>query len=302
MSITTASPAPGAIAASLTSGTICVGVDDESSGAACEWAACEAASCDSPLAVVNSWEWKGHMQWPGSVHTTTEIELSRESIAIAQRHAERIAAAIEHDIQSLSLMGPPVETLVAASHVARLLVLGARSTGMLSRMVLGSTSHAVVTRASCPVVVVPAQSPPERAPAVVVGIAGDEFDDSVMRFAFDYAQRRGRRVGVIHCWKAPTIGSNRSRPPMAASEWLDGYVSTWRRRFPGVPVYAEVVAAHAVDGLVEAASGRDLLVLGKTRPRTRFPAQLGSVCLAALHHVQTPVAIIPPGWSPMTAT
>jgi nucleotide-binding universal stress UspA family protein len=61
------------------------------------------------------------------------------------------------------VLGSAAETLVAASRDATLLVVGDRGYGGVTRLLLGSTSHAVVRRASCPVVVV--HRPPMAEPA-----------------------------------------------------------------------------------------------------------------------------------------
>ena len=54
-------------------------------------------------------------------------------------------------------LGPPAQALLdaAASHGADMLVVGTRGRGPLAAAVLGSVSTDVVTRAPCPVVVVP---------------------------------------------------------------------------------------------------------------------------------------------------
>ena len=53
------------------------------------------------------------------------------------------------------LMGRPVEEILRAGEDADLLVLGSRRWGTLKRLALGSTSEAVVRRASCPVLIPP---------------------------------------------------------------------------------------------------------------------------------------------------
>ena len=48
-----------------------------------------------------------------------------------------------------------VKELVDASHEADLVVLGARDSGGLSRLLVGSVSTEVVQHSACPVVIVP---------------------------------------------------------------------------------------------------------------------------------------------------
>jgi nucleotide-binding universal stress UspA family protein len=71
------------------------------------------------------------------------------------------------------LSGDPADALAAASRDLDLLVCGSRGYGPLRTLVLGGTSHALVRKASCPVLVVPlerrlhaAGAPPSDRPAV----------------------------------------------------------------------------------------------------------------------------------------
>jgi nucleotide-binding universal stress UspA family protein len=53
------------------------------------------------------------------------------------------------------LSGDPAEALAAASADVGLLVCGSRGYGPIRTLVLGGTSHALVRKAACPVLVVP---------------------------------------------------------------------------------------------------------------------------------------------------
>jgi nucleotide-binding universal stress UspA family protein len=57
------------------------------------------------------------------------------------------------------LSGDPADALVAASVDLELLVCGSRGYGPVRTLLLGGTSHALVRKAACPVVVVPPGSP-----------------------------------------------------------------------------------------------------------------------------------------------
>ena len=57
------------------------------------------------------------------------------------------------------LTGRPADALAAASHDLDLLVCGSRGYGPLRTLLLGGTSHALVRKAACPVLVVPPGSP-----------------------------------------------------------------------------------------------------------------------------------------------
>ena len=57
------------------------------------------------------------------------------------------------------LTGHPADALAAASADLDLLVCGSRGYGPLRTLLLGGTSHALVRKAACPVLVVPPGSP-----------------------------------------------------------------------------------------------------------------------------------------------
>jgi nucleotide-binding universal stress UspA family protein len=55
--------------------------------------------------------------------------------------------------QQLETDTEPAKALVGAAKDARLLVIGSRGRGGFSRMVLGSTAHAVLLNVPCPTIV-----------------------------------------------------------------------------------------------------------------------------------------------------
>lgn len=78
-------------------------------------------------------------------------DLLRDTVhdVLGDRHDPRLTATVVH--------GSPPETLCAAAHNARMLVVGSRGRGQVREAVLGSVAQFCVRRASCPVVVVPAR-------------------------------------------------------------------------------------------------------------------------------------------------
>lgn len=57
-------------------------------------------------------------------------------------------------VEERAVVGPPADVLVRLSKDAALLVVGSRGRGEIASLVLGSVSHSVLHRASCPVAVV----------------------------------------------------------------------------------------------------------------------------------------------------
>jgi nucleotide-binding universal stress UspA family protein len=70
------------------------------------------------------------------------------------------SVAVETEVPS----GAPVEVLAAATAEVDLMVCGSRGHGPLGEVVLGSTSHALLEQARCPLLIVPAAAGEERSP------------------------------------------------------------------------------------------------------------------------------------------
>jgi nucleotide-binding universal stress UspA family protein len=141
---------------------IVVGVDGSpGSRRALRWALGEADSVDADLAAVTVWTWDG---LEGPMLAATDPSSQREHAERVSAHEVRSAVA-EHGspvrVTRTVVEGHPVRKLLNASRHARLLVLGSHGHGRLHRMLLGSISAECARRATCPVVVIPANEPAE---------------------------------------------------------------------------------------------------------------------------------------------
>jgi nucleotide-binding universal stress UspA family protein len=135
---------------------IVVGVDGSPTGnAALKWAFSEAKLRGCSLQVVHAWEYP----YQGPRTTVTEprelMELDAAKELQDAIHDLQISAGdgpvVEHEL----LEGNPADVLIRASEDADLVVVGSRGRGGFASLLLGSTSHAVVQHAHCPVTVVP---------------------------------------------------------------------------------------------------------------------------------------------------
>lgn len=77
--------------------------------------------------------------------------MGTELAACAQRYP-----SVRHQLVSVS--GPAEDVLLSASAEASLVVVGSHGKGAVRRAVMGSVSHALVDRASCPVAVLPPET------------------------------------------------------------------------------------------------------------------------------------------------
>ncbi|MEQ1628114.1 MAG: universal stress protein [Nitrospira sp.] len=94
--------------------------------------------------------------WP--VDAVAEREMESQALRSAETFINSVAAELKHmgyNTQAKSTLGVPVEAILqeAKAISADLLMMGSRGRHGLSRMVLGSVSHAVLHHAQCPLLV-----------------------------------------------------------------------------------------------------------------------------------------------------
>ncbi|GLZ09339.1 universal stress protein [Actinomadura sp. NBRC 104412] len=137
-------------------GTLVVGVDGSpASRAAVELAFGEADVHRVPLRAIVAWTPEVDVRQLPLV----DGEAMREA---AERRLDRLLAPVREryprvDVQCRVEAGSPREVLMDASDGARLLVVGARGTGGIRGLLLGSVSDALVHHAPCPVAVARAE-------------------------------------------------------------------------------------------------------------------------------------------------
>ncbi|MGV9665984.1 universal stress protein [Nocardia niigatensis] len=139
------------------SAPVVVGVDGSPvSDAAVGAAFYEASVRKAPLVAVHTWSDMYLARYSGFVDTT--IEAAQTTEAERALLVQRLAGWQEQypDVQvsrDIQLAGP-IDHLLSWSERAQLVVVGSRGRGGFAGMLLGSTSNALVQRASCPVMVV----------------------------------------------------------------------------------------------------------------------------------------------------
>lgn len=144
-----------------------------------------------------------------------------------------------------------------------------------------------------------AEAPPAYG-EIVVGVDIHQASDRVLAFAFEEAARRDCTLRAVHGWKLPSVyayvplldrDTEREVDPGVAG-MLDDVLLPWKRKFPGVRVEARAYAGSAGRGLVQAAAGADLVVVGRRIHRSPLGSHLGPVAHAVLHHATSPVAVL----------
>jgi nucleotide-binding universal stress UspA family protein len=279
---------------------VVVGVDaSEAAVRAARFAADEAVRRAARLHVVHAVTWVD-----GTTLPYPELDIPglmrAGAQSLLQAVADTLAESIPADrISTSAVEGRPADVLVDASADASLLVVGGRGDGGVTGLLLGSTAHAVVAQAACPVVVVPADVAAAQVRdrrSVVVGVEGRD-DEEVLAFAFGEAVARGTDLVAVHAWQDVVLETAfRSVSPLV--DWagvmsdeervLAEALAGWREKEPDVAVREVVVREKTARALLEAGLTAELLVVGHHRRRL-----LGSTTHGVLHRAAAPVAVVP---------
>ncbi|QIZ38686.1 universal stress protein [Saccharopolyspora sp. ASAGF58] len=265
--------------------SVVVGVDgSESSLEAALWAAAEAERLLLPLRVVLV------------NNDPTRDPFAKEVVRDIGNTCRRAVSDLE--VSEEVTNGHPAEELVHRSASARLIVVGSRGQGAFRETLLGSTSAAVATHASSPVVVVPAPGAATSGP-VVVGVDDSTGSRKALRYAFDAADRRRSELVAVQALPnayfipGPYDHPDRDELVANAKKRLAEQVSAWTESYPEVVVRQIVSNIPPAQVLREAAQHAQLLVVGH-RGLGGFPGLLvGSVARGVLHHPPCPVAVVP---------
>ena len=289
---------------------VVVAVDGSpASEAAVRWAANTALKRGIPLRLVASYSMPQFLYAEGMLPPQELFDdLQRETIAkIDDARAIALEVAPDLKIGHAVAEGSPIDMLLEMSREATMIVMGSRGLGGLSGMVLGSVSGAVVSHASCPVVVVredSAVTEETKYGPVVVGVDGSDVSKKATEVAFHEADARGAELIVVHTWmdtqvQGPGAGFTVTDDYWEAvqkekSEILDGYLAEYRDAHPEVKVRTIIARDRPVRALTEAAEGAQLLVTG-SHGRGGFKGMLlGSTSRALLQSAPCPMMVVRP--------
>ncbi|MCP9207652.1 universal stress protein [Streptomyces sp. NEAU-Y11] len=269
---------------------ITVGIDGfPESPPAAHWAAREALLRDVALRLVHAWI----LLAPTDPDVTSGEDIPRGDDQnywarrlLSDTVGELRAAHPELRVTAELVPQETVPALLAAGRDAEMLVLGSRGRGTIGGFLLGSTGRQTLARGTRPMVLVHADDGGRNAD-VTVGLGLRRASDEVLEFAFDAAARRGGSLRAVHA------GAHRADPDATAA--LSAALLPWRDKYPRVPVAEEITSERAGRGVVRAAAGSGLLVLGRDGAGHGGGPRLGAVTHAAVHHAPCPVAVVPCG-------
>lgn len=255
-----------------------------------------------------------------ALHDPNEPDEYADPVGENVRRLLEAAPELPREVRYEALEGSVPEALrvIAAESAPMMLVMGSRGRGGFATLLLGSSSRAVATTATCPVVVVPHADRDAKAAAtepsagrVVLGLHSAETPEDVLDFAFAEAAARGTTVQVVSAYAlppGPTMVIDAPFaviPPEALADTGDGVpaeremlrsqterLAPLRTRYPDVPVEQAAAPGDAAGRLVDASRSAALVVVGRHHPRRRS-LLMGSVANAVLQHAHGPVAVVP---------
>lgn len=289
---------------------VVVAVDgSEASQVAVRWAANTANKRGIPLRLAASYTMPQFLYAEGMVppqelfddlqaETMEKVEESRN---IAHEVAPELK--IGHTIAE----GSPIDMLLDMSRDVTMIVMGSRGLGGLSGMVMGSVSAAVVSHASCPVVVVREDNSVDqdnKYGPIVVGVDGSDVSQRATEYAFTEAAARGCELIAVHTWMDMQVQASLAGLSAAQQQWeevereqselLTERLQPLLDQNPGVPVKKIITRDRPVRALVEQAEGAQLLVVG-SHGRGGFKGMLlGSTSRALLQSAPCPMMVVRP--------
>jgi nucleotide-binding universal stress UspA family protein len=221
-----------------------------------------------------------------------------ETLASAGRVVADVAPHV--DVTTHLLVGGRVSRVVDLAQGARFIVVGRRPSRALDRAWSGGTLDGIVSRARCPVLVVPLQrTGAERPSRVVAGFKAPHHAAELFRAAFGTAEVLGAELEILHAWKlssgyddmiARRVSEASVNHDQKKAIWE--LVSRWQESYPDVRARVHVVHEYPVRALVDASREADRLVLGKPLHGS-VVHHLGRTARGVLRFAECVVEVVP---------
>ena len=288
---------------------VCAVDGSDASKTAAKWAANTAVKRGIPLRLVSSYSMPQFLYAEGMVPPQELYEdLEAETLEKIEE-AKKVAVDFVPDVDVSHQIeeGSPIDMLLDLSEQCTMIVMGSRGLGGLSGMVMGSVSAAVVSHASCPVVVVREDNhvtEETKYGPVVVGVDGSGVSQKAIENAFKEADARGAELIAVHTWMDMQVQASLAGLSAAQQQWqvveeeqnalLGHRLAGWQERFPDVKVTKVVTRDRPVRALADASEGAQLLVVG-SHGRGGFKGMLlGSTSRALLQAAACPMMVVRP--------
>ena len=280
---------------------VVVGVGPMEVDSALEFAAEEAVRSGCGLHLVHAVALMPPMTEGALVSPADVDEWGRETLDRAVKVAEDLVAGAVPVTRELG-HGTPVQVLTDVARSARLVVLEHRHLSRLARVVNRTVAGGVAAHARVPVVAVPSGwTRSAGTPVVVAGVDVPERSEEVLTTAVAESRARGASLSIVHSWALPWPVAGASVEPAERKRWSDRSTAEVRAALDrlgdeSVAIDAEVVVhpGRAVEAILAAAQGAELLVIGRHDPLVPYGSHIGPVARAVLREATCPVMLASP--------
>lgn len=276
---------------------VVVAVDGSASSlAAAQWAAVEASKRGAVLRIASSYEPPRYLYASNFVPPKDFFE---ELESEARKVADEAAAAAADIIsaETVVIEDNPIDMLLGLSKEATMIVMGSRGRGEFKGALLGSVSAAVVSHASCPVVVIRENTVINPDGHIVVGVDGSDISNRAVDYAFEEAQARGSKILAVHTWadvQFPISEEHWIEIEKEESDLLESRLVEHRKNYPHVHVDTLISRERPAAALSNAAQGAQMLIVG-SHGRGGFKGMLlGSTSRALLQDAPCPMMVVRP--------
>ena len=235
-------------------------------------------------------------------------EVQAEMQAKLRKEGEGILAQAKKDlpsdfpqVQEILQIGHPVDVILetARSSQSHLIILGARGLGSFKELVLGSTSHRVLTHSSCSTMIV--KEPVPRLKKILLPVEGEEDIKTSLHFLAMQPFREPVNIDVIAVWPQPqlawpvTLGQSKllelhaiedaqAQMKSVIDKLLRMNYSAEAKVGMGDPAFAILEQAKA--------SQADMILMGTHGRGGMARFLMGSVSHSVLHQANCPVLIV----------
>jgi len=283
----------------------------ECSGSALELAVAIARYSRAQLTVLHTWRMPSPFDLVGRPYETPADTAEPPGLRLAVQEFVR-AVAGDMAVIVRVVHGVDARRAILAEAEATLpdlLVIGSHGRSGFDRLLLGSTSSAIVRKVQCPVLVVPPGAVPPtdgRFRRVLCGIDFSPPSLQALRFALRLAAEADAEIRLLYAIEMPPelherqitaafdVDAVRASAESAARQRLEAL-------YPGddssgVRIVAEVVEGRAHRRIVETARQQhaDLIVLGTHGRNAVDRLMFGSTTDAVLHNAPCPVLTVRP--------
>ncbi|MDQ1653624.1 MAG: hypothetical protein QOI35_2824 [Cryptosporangiaceae bacterium] len=276
-----------------TAGSVVVGIDGSpTSRAALRWATREAEHLGTPLTLCHTHSVIG-LAGTRRVPASLSEDVLDRAVATASGHLgpERVGAILGY--------GDPARVLAQVSKDARLLSIGTHGYFAHGASLFEPLSMRIISSAPCPVVVHPVLAGPSGpfAGSVVAGVDGSATARAALEFAAAHALAHGLPLVAVHIaqpadpWAGNPLLDEPAPGGADAEELLAAELAL--AAVAGAEVTPASFTGRAVPGLLRAAAGAVLLVIGARGSGSGLLGHLGSVAQHMIGNATCPVAVIP---------